>query len=256
MSKRKSPRDAGMPREIDSAVKRCHTWLNDNALPPKIVDSLSAEQRAIVLKMCRSDPRLLIALGAAEDEHPESRPGLVRALLAELLVAKQVDELHDLRTAALNAGRPEAFLFDDARTQRAIPLLERGLQGLALLKEETESRRIALSRVGCELGDRLASIGLLHHVESVLRVVLTQSRSAMGADPPRGLAELKKFRTWWSRRLALAGFTYGEIGALLGYELAPDPASRMRLRDAVRKNCSRSNPPARSSKRTAPRSTA
>jgi len=239
MTKRKSPRDAGMPREIASAVAQCHAWLNNNARPPKVVDDLSPEQRSIALEKCRTDPHLLVSMGAAADEDPESRTGLVRTLLAELVVAKQVDEFPDLRRSALEAERAEAVLFDDARTRKALPLLEHGLQGLALLKEESEDRRVALPRLGCEMGDRMTRIGLLHHLESVLRVVIAQSRMAMGADPPRGLAELKTFRAWWSSQLNAGGFSYVEIASLLGYEAEKDQAARIRIRDAVRKNCRR-----------------
>lgn len=88
-------------REIASAVAQCHAWLNNNARPPKVVDDVPPEQRSIALEKWRADPHLLVSMGAAADEDPESRAGLVRTLLAELVVAKQVDELPGPRRAAL-----------------------------------------------------------------------------------------------------------------------------------------------------------
>lgn len=239
VTERKSPRDAGMLQEIAASLTRCHEWLNKHALPPMVVDELSSNQQAILLENCTRDPHLLVTLGPAVGEAAGSQVALVRQLLRELIAAKQFDELPDLRQAATEAKRPDAILLDDDRTRKALGLLEQGLRGLALLREEAEDRQAALSRL-CRVSDHpTAMIALVQDSESLVQATIAHARGAMGADPPRSLAEFKTFRAWWAARLHTAGFTYGEIECLLGYTDSDDPDERLRIRDAVRKNCRR-----------------
>lgn len=238
VTKQKSTRDAGVPAEIAAAIAQCHAWLNEHARPPRVLDDLPPEQRATIENLRRKDPRILVEMGPADGEDPKSQSTLVRELLRDLLTAKEFEELPE-RLRTVGANDVSAVLLDDTKTRKALPLLERGLRGVQMLREEAEDRRAAMPRLGLESATNGRTLALVDEVERALQGLIVHARRMMGADPPRTLAEFARFRASWAACLNDAGFSYSQIELLLGHQSPSDEEGQTRLRDAIRKNCAR-----------------
>lgn len=228
-------REAGIPTEIDAGIAHCHAWLNENAAPPGVLNDLPEESRAAALAAAREDPGLLADMGGAQDEDPSSKAGLVRRLLIAQLAMKRFDELPDRLHAARAVGDPSAFLLDDTTSREAVPILESFLGTLDEVWEDTVERHNTLPQFGLESEPNLRMLNLVESTGMAVQALLTHMRSSLGANVPRGLAELACFRSAWTARLSVAGFSCAEVPLFLGCSAPAEQIAEARVREAARK---------------------